>query len=848
MAAPVKTTPKSNPRPKASKIRKPAKTVFFTDGQDPDTYSLANQFAENMEFRLAKDRSNYRLFDAYNALALSIRDRMIRKWLRTQRTYLEQDVKKVYYLSLEFLMGRLLSNTLINLQYDEECRAIMEEIGFDLNQLREVEKDMGLGNGGLGRLAACFLDSMATLELPAYGYGIRYEFGIFDQDIENGYQVEHPDNWLTYGNPWEILRPEFTYRVRFGGHVSTDIDAHGKLRFSWHDTDDVLAVAYDIPIPGYKTNTVNNLRLWQAKATTDFNFEYFNNGNYLKAVEDKNISETISKVLYPNDNIDPGKFLRMQQQYFFVSATLQDIIHHYKLKHHTFDEFPNKVAVQLNDTHPSLAIPELMRLLIDEEHLEWDKAWEITQKVFAYTNHTVLPEALEKWSVAMFEKILPRHLSIIYEINHRYLERARKFYNDDHRKISAMSIIEEGAEKRVRMANLAIIGSHSVNGVAALHTHLLKTTIFNDFYRFEPEKFNNKTNGITQRRWLREANPALSELITEYIGDGWITNLYELKKLEPLADNPQFQERWWQAKHHNKQRLRQFIESRMHIKINPDSMVDSHIKRFHEYKRQLLNVLHVITMYNAIKDNPKGNFVPRTVIFAGKAAPGYYFAKLVIKLINAVADVINNDPDVGDTLKVVFLKNYSVSLSEKIIPASDLSEQISTAGFEASGTGNMKFQLNGALTIGTMDGANVEIREEVGDDNIFIFGLETDEVLALKEKGYEPFEYYQRNPQLKRVLDMIQYNFFNKNEPGIFKPIFDALVHQGDKYCLLADYASYTATQRAVDKAFTDRTQWIRKSILNTANSGKFSSDRTIKEYAEDIWHVQPVTVNIADE
>jgi starch phosphorylase len=819
--------------------------VFFTDSQHPETYSLANQFAENMEFRLAKDRTNYRLADAYTALALSIRDRMIRKWLRTQRTYLEQDVKKVYYLSLEFLMGRLLTNTLINLQYEDECRAIMEEIGFDLNQLREVEKDMGLGNGGLGRLAACFLDSMATLGLPAYGYGIRYEFGIFDQDIEHGYQVEHPDNWLSYGNPWEIMRQDLTYRVRFGGNIITDITPHGKLRFTWHDTDDVFAVAYDVPIPGYKNNTVNNLRLWQAKSTLDFNFQYFNKGDYLRAVEDKNLSENISKVLYPNDNIDSGKILRLQQQYFFVSATLQDIIHHYKLKHTDFKAFPDKVAIQLNDTHPSLAIPELMRLLLDEEELEWDEAWDITRKVFAYTNHTVMPEALEKWSVSLLEKLLPRHLHIIYEINHRYLEQARVFFNNDHRKIAALSIIEEGEEKRVRMANLAIIGSHSVNGVAALHTHLLKTTIFKDFYRFEPEKFNNKTNGITQRRWLREANPDLSRLITTHIGDEWVLHLPHLKQLEPLRHDRSFQNAWWAAKQANKRRLIGYIESRMNVKINPDSMFDSQIKRFHEYKRQLLNVLHVITMYNRIKDSPQASFTPRTVIFAGKAAPGYFFAKLVIKLINSVADVINNDPDVGDRLKVVFLKNYSVSLSEKIIPASDLSEQISTAGFEASGTGNMKFQLNGALTIGTMDGANVEIREEVGDDNIFIFGLEADDVVALKQKSYEPFEYYQANAELRRVLDMIQYNFFNKSEPGIFKPIFDALVHQGDKYCLLADYQSYVDTQRRVDEEFANRSLWIEKSIINSANAGKFSSDRTIQQYADEIWRIKSVLVDI---
>lgn len=829
----------------AASAKPPQKSIFFTDSHNPESYSLANQFAENMEFRLAKDKTNFTLRDAYTALALSVRDRMMRKWLRTQQHYTENDVKKVHYLSLEFLMGRLLGNTLINLQYDKECADIMKDIGFNLEQLRESEKDMGLGNGGLGRLAACFLDSMATLGLPAFGYGIRYEYGIFDQDIEKGYQVEHPDNWLKYGCPWEMMRPDLTYRVRFGGTVMTDIDATGRLRFQWVDTDDVWAVAYDIPIPGYKNNTVNNLRLWQAKSTEDFNFDYFNKGDYAKAVADKTDSETISKVLYPNDNIDPGKILRLKQQYFFVSATLQDVIHQYKVNHKTFKKFADKNAIQLNDTHPSIAIPELMRLLMDEEGLEWDAAWEVTTKTFAYTNHTVMAEALEKWDVALFEQMLPRHLNIIYEINHRYLEKARKFYSQpqDVRKIEGMSIVEEGVRKRIRMANLAIVGSHSVNGVAALHTHILKTDIFADFYRFEPEKFNNKTNGITQRRWLKEANPYLSDLITSKIGDGWIKDLDKIKGIEKYKSDAKFHEAWNAAKQQCKQNLIQYIESRYPVKINPDSIFDSQVKRMHEYKRQLLNVLHVITLYNRIKDNPNSDFVPRTVMFAGKAAPGYFFAKLVIKLINAVGDIVNNDPDVGDKLKVLFLKNYSVSLSEKIIPASDLSEQISTAGFEASGTGNMKFQLNGALTIGTMDGANVEIREEVGDDNIFIFGLEADEVVDIKKKGYDPFQYYQGNQELKRVLDMIQYNFFNRTEPGIFKPIFDALVHQGDKYCLLADYESYIQAQDRVAAEFRNKKTWTEKAIVNVAKVGKFSSDRTIQEYADEIWNVKSVDV-----
>lgn len=828
----------------------PEDSIYFTDSQDPESYSLANQIAEHLEFRLVKDKITVTPKDIYSSLAMSVRDRMIRKWLRTQHQYIEENSKKVYYLSLEFLMGRLLGNALTNLGFYEKCAEIMKELGYNLEDIINFESDMGLGNGGLGRLAACFMDSMASLELPACGYGIRYEFGIFNQEFENGYQIEKPDNWLSYGNPWERMRPEHTYRIKFGGREEVRTDKSGNMYFGWVDTEDVLAVAYDIPIPGYKNNTVNNLRLWQAKSTNEFDFTDFNEGNYLKAVEDKNNSENISKVLYPNDNVSAGRELRLKQQYFFVSATLQDIIRKFKIKNHDFSNFHEKNAIHLNDTHPALAIPELMRILLDEEGIGWDKAWEITTKTIAYTNHTVLSEALEKWSITLFERLLPRHLSIIFQINHRFLEQVKWHYSNDIQRMEKMSIIQEGPEKKIRMANLCVIGSHSVNGVAALHTEILKNKIFNDFYDFMPEKFNNKTNGITQRRWLKMANPKLSNLISEAIGEAWVKDLTEIRGIERYANDNDFINEFSKAKLFNKKLLIRYIESNYDIKINPESLFDVQIKRLHEYKRQLLNVLHIITLYNRIKDNPNQDFVPRTVIFAGKAAPGYLFAKLVIKLINSVADVINRDPDVQNKLKVIFLKNYSVTLAERIIPASDLSEQISTAGFEASGTGNMKFQMNGALTIGTLDGANIEIMEEVGKENIFIFGLTAEEVAELKSNHYDPYQYYLGNPELKRILDMINSNYFAAYEPDIFKPIIDRLLYQGDFYCLLADYESYIKSQEDVNQLFIDKKAWTEKAILNVARSSKFSSDRTIKQYAEEIWDVVPnhiVTNDIAD-
>ena len=823
--------------------KKETGTIFFTDKEDPGSFSLSNQFAEHLEFTLVKDKNTATGADAYTALSLAVRDRMVRSWLRTQKTYHDKDAKRVYYLSLEYLMGRILGNALINLDYYNECREILDRDGYDLEEIMENEHDMGLGNGGLGRLAACYLDSMATLQLPAFGYGIRYEYGIFEQDIEHGYQVERADNWLRDGNPWDLLRRSLTYKVQFYGKTETYDKGNNELGFKWVDTENVYALAFDVPVPGYKNQTVNNLRLWQAKAAIDFEFSDFNKGNYVESVSKKNDSETISKVLYPNDTYVEGKFLRLKQQYFFVSATLQDIIRKYKIAHKTFDKFSDKTCIQLNDTHPVIAIPELMRILIDDENHSWDEAWNITSKTFAYTNHTVVPEALEEWSEKILSELLPRHLQIIYEINRRFLEEVKEKYSKDQDVLDKLSIISAGKDKRVRMANLAIVGSFAVNGVAALHTSILKKRIFPDFNKIYPKKFINVTNGITPRRWLVTANPLLTQLISEKIGQEWIKDLGQIKKIEKFVKDKDFIENWQRIKLNNKKVLIDYIEKEHNIKVNPDSIFDVHIKRFHEYKRQLLNVFHIITLYNRIKKNPKIKMVPRTIIFGGKAAPAYHAAKMVIKLINSVADVVNNDPDVGDKLKVVFLKNYSVTLAEKIIPASDLSEQTSTAGLEASGTGNMKFALNGALTIGTMDGANVEIREEVGDDNIFIFGLLADEVVKLKSNGYNPKEYYEKNAELKHVVDMIATNFFNPKEFGIFDDMIRGLMNV-DYYVLFADYQSYIDAQDKVAELYKNKEEWTKKSIYNVARVSKFSSDRSVKEYADKIWKVKSVKVN----
>lgn len=824
-------------------MKKGNSSLFFTDSESAESYSLSNQFAENMEFRLVKDRNTATPYDFYYATAMAVKDNLVRKWLRTQNTYNENDTKRVYYLSMEFLIGRLLKNMLTNLSYDEKLAEILERDGLKLEDIVEAEEDMGLGNGGLGRLAACFLDSMATLKLPAFGYGIRYEYGIFKQLIDNGYQVEQPDHWLATGNPWETLRREINYRIKYFGKVISHKDDKGNLWFDWVDTEDVIAMGYDIPVPGYNTDNVNNLRLWAARSTDEFSFQEFNRGNYLQAVENKSTDENISKVLYPNDSYAQGKILRLKQEYFFVSASLQDIIRKYKINHSSMADFAEKTAIQLNDTHPVIAIPELMRILLDEEKLDWDEAWKITTETFAYTNHTVVPEALEEWSVNILELLLPRHLDIIYEINHRFLKYVKQYYTADDEIVSEISLIKEGKEKFVRMAYLAIVGSHHVNGVAALHTEILKNRIFKHFHKIFPGKFVNVTNGITPRRWLRTANPKLAELITNKIGSSWAKNLSDLRKLEDFTNDKKFLKDWQDIKLENKKKLKDYIESEHNIKVNINSIFDIQIKRFHEYKRQLLNVLHVIDLYIQIRENPDKEFTPRTVIFGGKAAPAYLQAKMVIKLINNVADVINNDPQVGDKLKIVFLKNYSVSLAELLIPAADLSEQISTAGFEASGTGNMKFALNGALTIGTMDGANVEMAEEIGEENMFIFGLLSDEVVKLKESGYDPKEYYDANPRLQRVVSTIRENCFSRNEEGIFSELIQGL-DTIDYYCLYADFDAYLAAQRKVDELFLDKTEWAKKSIINSARMGKFSSDRSIEDYNRMVWKAEPIEVN----
>jgi len=795
-------------------------------------------------------------WEPYVALAMGIRDRMIEQWIKTQDAYYEKDAKRIYYMSLEFLMGRTLGNSLVNMGLLDATSEALHMLGYNLEALREAEWDAGLGNGGLGRLAACFLDSLATLGYPSYGYGIRYDYGIFHQRIINGEQVELPDAWLRYGNPWEIARSGDKFTVHYFGRVNTYVNADGRLVNEWVDTRDVLATPFDTPIPGFSGKTVNTLRLWGAKAVNEFDFADFNEGSYVRAVEKRAQSESITRVLYPNDNSRSGKELRLSQEYFFCAATLADIIRRYKKRFRmydqprglkTFDRFAEKTAIQLNDTHPALAIPELMRILIDLEGLGWDEAWDITTKTFGYTNHTVMPEALERWPVSAFGSLLPRHLQIIYEINARFLAQIRQRFPGDDDRCRRMSIIEEGSEPRVRMATLAIIGSHSVNGVAALHSEILKNELFRDFYELWPEKFSNKTNGVTQRRWLLKCNPGLASLISGSIGRGWITNLYEMRKLEPLAEDRTFQQKWREVKRFNKVKLANLIREKYHkqgreIAINPDSMFDVQVKRMHEYKRQLLNVLHVITLYNQIKDDPKASHTPRTVVFGGKAAPGYYMAKLIIRLINAVGDVVNSDPVVGDRLKVAFIPDYRVSLAEQIFPASDLSEQISTAGTEASGTGNMKFALNGALTIGTMDGANIEIREEVGDDNIFIFGLTAQQVNELHPR-YNPWDFYNGNQQLKRVLDMIGGGHFSGGDAGVFRPIFDSLLYGGDRYLLLADYASYIECQQRVSRMYRDEHEWTKRSILNVARMGKFSSDRVIQQYAQEIWGVTPVEV-----
>ena len=777
--------------------------------------------------------------DIYKALAYTLRDIMVEKWITTQKSYYEKEKKRVYYLSLEFLIGRSLSNAIVNLGITEQVGQAAAELGYDLSILAEEEEDAALGNGGLGRLAACFMDSIATLKIPAYGYGIHYEYGLFQQKLIDGYQVENPDNWLRYGSPWGFDRKLPLFPVHFYGRLSSYQDEDGCYRVKWVDTEDVIAMACDMLVPGYNNDHVINMRLWTAKASRELDLSYFNRGDYIGAVTSKVSSETISKVLYPPDHNLAGQELRLKQQYFFVAATFQDIMRRYKKKNHGFEKFSDRVAVQLNDTHPAIAIPELMRLLLDEEGLSWEKAWNTSVHTFAYTNHTLMPEALEKWSVEMMGRMLPRHLQIIYEINQRFLDMVKLDYPDDESRLQAMSIIEEGPVQMIRMAHLAIIGSHSVNGVAELHTKLLKENIFPAFDAFYPGKFNSKTNGITPRRWLLMANPGLSALIHSRIGSGWVADLYQLRELEPLVDDQSFCKQWQEVKLANKKRLATLIEELCEVKVNPASMFDVQVKRIHEYKRQLLNCLHIISLYHRILRNPEKKMAPRTVIFAGKAAPTYWKAKLIIKLITSVADVINNDPRVGDQLRVVFLPNYNVSQAEIIMPAADLSEQISTAGTEASGTGNMKFSLNGALTIGTLDGANIEILEEVGEENIFIFGMTAEEAEYERlNSSRSPQMICDGNQVIEEVMASLRDGAFSRGDRELFKPLVESLMSPHDLYLVLRDFESYLACQEEVGKVYGDQEQWTRMAILNVARMGKFSTDRTIRQYAEEIWDI----------
>ncbi|KAM6913032.1 glycogen phosphorylase, liver form [Xenentodon cancila] len=806
---------------------------------------LKKGFNRHLHFTLVKDRNIATPRDYYFALAHTVRDHLVGRWIRTQQFYYEADPKRVYYLSLEFYMGRALQNTMINLGLQNACDEAIYQLGLDMEELEEMEEDAGLGNGGLGRLAACFLDSMATLGLAAYGYGIRYEYGIFNQKIRDGWQVEEADDWLRHGNPWEKARPEYTLPVHFYGRVEATRDGP-----KWVDTQVVLAMPYDTPIPGYMNNTVNTMRLWSARAPNDFNLRDFNVGDYIEAVLDRNLAENISRVLYPNDNFFEGKELRLKQEYFVVAATLQDIIRRFKTTKKgsrtrtSFESFPDKVAIQLNDTHPAMAIPELMRIFVDIEKLDWDTAWDLTRRTFAYTNHTVLPEALERWPVELLENLLPRHLQIIYQINQAHLDNIAALFPKDMDKLRKMSLIEEDGCKRVNMAHLCIVGSHAVNGVAQIHSNIIKADIFRDFSDLEPDKFQNKTNGITPRRWLLLCNPGLAELIAEAIGEDYVTELSQLKKLNDFVDNVTFIRDVSKVKQDNKVKFAQYLEREYRVKINPSSMFDVHVKRIHEYKRQLLNCLHIISMYNRIRKNPKAPFVPRTVIIGGKAAPGYHMAKMIIKLITAVADVVNNDPAVGDKLKVIFLENYRVSLAEKVIPATDLSEQISTAGTEASGTGNMKFMLNGALTIGTMDGANVEMAEEAGEENLFIFGMRVEDVIEMDKKGYDAMLYCKKIPELKEVMDQITSGFFSPQNPELFKDLTEMLFKH-DRFKVFADYEDYLKCQEKVSKLYQDPVEWTKMVIKNIAATGKFSSDRTIAEYATEVWGVEPTDLKI---
>ncbi|HNV85678.1 MAG TPA: glycogen/starch/alpha-glucan phosphorylase [Candidatus Omnitrophota bacterium] len=831
---PVRTEAAEEPG-KPGKEPKPKKESWKMVYKDMSKAGVLQSFCSNLHYNLAKDRYTQTSRDDYMALAIAVRDRIVERWISTQQGYHKRNDKRVYYLSLEFLIGRLLGTNIMNLGLWKETNSALEELGLDIWKIRDEELDAGLGNGGLGRLAACFLDSMATLGIPAHGYGIRYDYGIFQQKIVNGYQVEAPDKWLKFGNPWEFERPEYAVPIRFYGETHMYYDRQGKLCVEWLNTKAVVAMPYDIPVVGYKNNVVNTLRLWSARGSEEFDLEYFNHGDYENAIYDKMFSENISRVLYPSDASFQGRELRLKQEYFFTAASIADIIRRFKAENSDFRKFPDKAAIQLNDTHPALAIVEFMRILIDEEELDWDTAWNVTVRTFAYTNHTVMPEALETWPVPLFEKLLPRHIQIVYEINSRFLREVANRYPGDGGRLSRMSLIEEGSPKKVRMANLAVVGSHSVNGVSELHTGLLKKDLFRDFYEFYPDKFNNKTNGVTPRRWLMKANRPLTELITKAIGNKWNNNLSELEKLARFKDDRSFFKKWRSVKRDNKLALADFIFQNTGLKVNPDSLFDVQVKRIHEYKRQVLFAFYVISQYLKLKENPSADRVPRTFIFSGKAAPGYFMAKLIIKFITSIAGVINYDPAARDKLKVVFLENYRVSLAEKIFPASDLSEQISTAGTEASGTGCMKFLMNGALTVGTYDGANIEIAEQVGYENIFMFGLKTEEVAGLKRQGYDPGLYIRRSPMLTEIFHLIRSNFFSPMEAGIFKPLVDSLTYS-DYFFVCADFDAYCRIQDVISGNFLDQDDWTRKAVLNVAKAGKFSSDRVVMQYADDIW------------
>ena len=819
-------------------------TALAEETSIPGKETLKREFLDSLFYMQGKFPALATKRDYYMALAYMVRDQLLHRWVSTAEAYTRMQSRTVAYLSAEFLMGPHLGNNLVNLGIYGQVEQAIAELGLDLDELLQQEEEPGLGNGGLGRLAACFLDSMATLEVPAMGYGIRYEFGIFEQEIVDGSQVEKTDKWLRFGTPWDIPRPEWSVEVRLGGHTESYNDEQGRLRVRWLPAQTIIGIPYDTPILGYRNNTANTLRLWRAEAPESFDFAVFNRGDYYGAVDRKIVSENITKVLYPNDEAVKGKELRLEQQYFFVSCSLQDMLRIMRGQKIPLERFFEKFAVQLNDTHPAIAVAELMRLLVDENGMEWDQAWTVTRKTFAYTNHTLLPEALERWPVGLFGRLLPRLLEIIYEINARFLDEARiRFLGDDAR-IARMSLIDESGERYVRMAHLACVGSHAINGVADLHSQLLKQDVLADFHAIWPHKFSNKTNGVTPRRWVALANPKLAQLITDSIGESWVRNLDELRRLERLAGDAAFRQQWLDIKHDNKRQFAALVQSKTGAVIDPESMFDVQVKRIHEYKRQHLNVLNVIAHYLRIKTGRAGDEPPRTFVFGGKAAPGYFMAKLIIRFINAVGDVLNRDPAVRDQMRVVFLPNFNVSSGQRVYPAADLSEQISTAGKEASGTGNMKFQMNGALTIGTLDGANIEIREEVGAENFFLFGLTTPEVAQLWARGYRPADCCDADAELREVMDLIRSGFFSRGDPELFRPLVDNLMLH-DPYLVLADFRSYVDCQHEAGIAYADRERWARMSILNTARSGKFSSDRTIREYAEQIWRAKSVPIKM---